>query len=214
MTSKTGKIILAVAIALALQHGAAAAQSRTASARSYQARGDEFWAAGDYRRALEDYSLALVFDGQCAALWNKRGLARERNGDAAGALADFNRAIVLAPRGAAYLNNRGRAWLQQGELENALADLNRAVELDPTLAEAYTHRGLVRARKTGRRNRWPISTARSIANRNSSTPASIVGWRCCDWAVTPKPRAISRSSASRAASSRPRSRNCSNNSRE
>jgi tetratricopeptide (TPR) repeat protein len=95
MISKTEKIIFAIAVALTLLHGAAAAQSRAASARSYQARGDEFWAAGDYRRAIEDYSLALAFDEQDAALWNKRGLARERNGDVAGAMADFNRAVTL-----------------------------------------------------------------------------------------------------------------------
>jgi tetratricopeptide (TPR) repeat protein/tRNA A-37 threonylcarbamoyl transferase component Bud32 len=97
--------------------------------------------------AFDDY---LKHGKPVAAVYEARGLAREKRDDLAGALAgalaDYGQALALEPGSSRLHTERGWAYLRAGAVKLALDDFNEAVRLDPTSADAYAGRGSARAK--------------------------------------------------------------------
>jgi eukaryotic-like serine/threonine-protein kinase len=99
-----------------------------------------------YKEAVAAFDDYLRHGEPVAAIYEARGLARERGDDLAGALADYGQALALEPGSSRLHTERGWAYLRAGAVPLALDDFDEAVRLDRTNADAYAGRGSARAK--------------------------------------------------------------------
>ena len=78
---------------------------------------------------------------ESALLFNKRGVARIRQGRRDEARADFLAALEASPRYAPALANVGNLCFEAGEVAEAIARYEAAVDADPDYAIAYFNLG-------------------------------------------------------------------------
>jgi tetratricopeptide (TPR) repeat protein len=101
--------------------------------------------------------------------WMARALARLYRGDPAGALADFDQALRLNPTLILALQGKAHLLSKSGKTAEATQALTRIIDLNPDSPDAWSGRGVLRAR-TGDRD-GALADARE-ALRQSERPAT------------------------------------------
>lgn len=95
---------------------------------------------GRFSKSLTVCNLALQFDRQNAAVYNRRGAVFKATGKYAWALKDFSRAIRLAPDHVDALVNRGDTYFDLGQYASAMADYDNAIRIEPEGSRAFRGR--------------------------------------------------------------------------
>ncbi len=124
----------------------AALRLRPNEPATHRLRGEALLQLGRYREAIQALDHSLPGGKLDAEAYRQRALARSALGDSAGAVADCSLALAMRPDDGPLLVARGWAYLASEAPRLALHDFERAVELGPSTAEAYSGRGLARAR--------------------------------------------------------------------
>jgi tetratricopeptide (TPR) repeat protein len=99
-----------------------------------------------YGELLHACDLALHTIKPSAELYLLRGMAKDGLADYSGATDDYTMALSLQPDSPRVLCRRGWSYLADDSDRHALRDFEDAVRLDRNDADAYSGRGLARAR--------------------------------------------------------------------
>jgi tetratricopeptide (TPR) repeat protein len=113
--------------------------------RTLLLRSDVSRALGRSDEALQSAQRALELEPKSAALYERRGLAREMLGELSAARGDLAHAVELDSRGSSALFALGRLLRSVGELQGALLAFQEVTQRNPEDAEAWLASGVCRA---------------------------------------------------------------------
>lgn len=142
-------------------------------ATAFKNRGNAYDSKGQYDRAIEDYDHAIATNPNDADALNNRGTSHRASGHYDLAVRDYDQALQLTPQSAKVLNNRCFAKALMGQLEQGLADCNESLRLRPGDANTLASRGFVYLKL--KRPEAAIADYNAELTRNAGNPYTLFG---------------------------------------